>query len=331
MPDTTCSPYSGLTFEILAGVDCKTFVAHAKVLAKSDKLNAIIKGDWKDSQERKVVLTDWDEDTVSRLLEWLYTDEYTSPDPGVEMIGPAPIPEPMSNSKGDHGPSQVSSDGSEHVPESAESDNTIIVVEPSDEPASMEVTRPVTPLLNLHFPPTTSMSKYSSAETFTAWKQSCQPRKNSLSYEATLFAHAKLYCLADYMLLPDLQALTWRRLQSTLDFIDHFTARTPVVTDLVKVVKYIYANTSRPASGEEPLQKLISTFIALNIGEFDDGRLGDVRAVFDQGGDFAVDVWEKARRNIGALDQKLVGLEDEVGELRREVKVLRKKKRSLLN
>ena len=41
----------------------------------------MIHGGWKDSAEGKIVLVDWDGDTVGRLLEWLYTGDYESPLP----------------------------------------------------------------------------------------------------------------------------------------------------------------------------------------------------------------------------------------------------------
>lgn len=329
MPDSTCSPYTGLTFEILAGTEYTTFIAHAKVLARSSKLKATVDGDWKDSHDRKIVLTDWDKETVGRLLDWLYTDEYTNPDPGVVKVVPNPAsqqPEMVTYvfTERDHPSQSSNSIMSESL---TRSDNDIAIIDAPEEFESKEITRPVTPLMNQEFKNAISSPKYSNAENFTAWKETCQPRTNTLSYESTLLAHASLYCLADYMLLPDLQSLTFRRLQNTLDFINNFTARTPVVADLVKVVKYIYANTSRPHIGEEPLQKLVTTFIALNIGAFDDGEMGEVRGLFDQGGDIAVDVWEKARRNVGELDRKLRESEEKVGELKREVKARKKKKR----
>lgn len=110
--------------------------------------------------------------------------------------------------------------------------------------------------------------------------------------------------------------------KNTLDFINNFEARTPVVADLVKLVRYIYANTSR-------CKKFITTFIALNISQFDDGELGEVRRMFDYGGDIAVDIWEKARRNVGALDRKLKESEEKITELKREVRVSKKEKKRL--
>ena len=91
-----------------------------------------------------------------------------------------------------------------------------------------------------------------------------------MNSEAILLAHAELYLACDHQ-LPDLQALVLSRLQSTLQFLDGFTAKTPVVGNLVTLVEYFYDNTGRPAIGQEPLRKLISSFIAHNFNNFDDG------------------------------------------------------------
>jgi len=90
MPDITSSPFTGPVFEILAGFQYKSFVAHGNVLAKSNKLKAMMEGEWKDSRDRSIVLIDWDDETVGRLLEWLYTDDYSSPDAGVTQVIPSP-------------------------------------------------------------------------------------------------------------------------------------------------------------------------------------------------------------------------------------------------
>lgn len=68
--------FSGPIFEIIAGPEARSLLAHASVLSKSDKLKALIDGRWKDSNERKIVLTDWDVGTVTRLLEWLYAEDF---------------------------------------------------------------------------------------------------------------------------------------------------------------------------------------------------------------------------------------------------------------
>lgn len=96
-----------------------------------------------------------------------------------------------------------------------------------------------------------------------------------MNSEATLLAHADLYLACDYQ-LPDLQALVLSHLQSTLQFLDGFTAKMPVVGNLVTLVEYFYDKTGRPATGQEPLRKLMTSFIAHSFNNFDDGDGGAV-------------------------------------------------------
>ncbi len=192
---------------------------------------------------------DWDDETVGRLLEWLYADDYSSPDPGVTQVIPSPTSQHRTAKSGspdpqdEQQPRQTSSGSSDSA---TNSDDGFTIMNVSEKPKAENSNRPLTPVMSLQFPNPDTKPKYCSAETFTAWKETCQPRSNTLTYEVTLLCHAKLYALADYMILADLQAQAFRRLQNTLDFINNFEALTPVVNDLVKLVRYIYANTSRP-------------------------------------------------------------------------------------
>lgn len=67
----TSSPFTGPTFEIIAGPNHTSFIVHARVLEKSEKLKAVVQGEWKESIDRRIVLEDWDPETVGLLIEWL--------------------------------------------------------------------------------------------------------------------------------------------------------------------------------------------------------------------------------------------------------------------
>ena len=51
------------------------------MLEKAEKLKVVIRGKWKDSIDRRIVLEDWDGASVCRFLELLYTGDYESPCP----------------------------------------------------------------------------------------------------------------------------------------------------------------------------------------------------------------------------------------------------------
>ena len=63
------------------------------------------------------------------------------------------------------------------------------------------------------------------------------------------------------MLLPSLQKMAFKRLQA--DFVLESTCRCKVV--LVPLVVYIHANTVKPPDGEEPLRKLVTIFLVMNL------------------------------------------------------------------
>lgn len=145
MPDTTSSLFTGPVFEILAGFQYESFVAHGNVLAKSNKLKAMMEAEWKDSRDRIIVLIDWDDETVGRLLEWLYTDDYSSPDPGVTQVIPSPTSQQRTAKSGsldpqdEQQPRQTSSDSSDS---STKSEDVFTIMNASEKPKANNSTVP---------------------------------------------------------------------------------------------------------------------------------------------------------------------------------------------
>lgn len=100
-----------------------------------------------------------------------------------------------------------------------------------------------------------------------------------LNFETTLLAHATLYALADYMLLPVLQAQIFERLKTLSVFISASIQTLPsgltlfnnpivdtrVIDNLCTLGKYVDANATMLESEEEHLRRLISTFMALRL------------------------------------------------------------------
>lgn len=67
---------------------------HEDILTSQSKpFQQATAGPWHEAVERKILLTDWDADTVARLVEFLYRDDYAYPDPiGLEPTEPdAPV------------------------------------------------------------------------------------------------------------------------------------------------------------------------------------------------------------------------------------------------
>ena len=114
--------------------------------------------------------------------------------------------------------------------------------------------------------------------------------------------HAKLYALADYLLLENLKILAAKRLCANLLFIGAFQPGTPAIDDVAMIARYVYANTNNYRDGkpeeEEPLRKFISAVIATNFKNF----VGEgANQVFRDGGDLVMDICHKARAQTVAM------------------------------
>lgn len=277
------------------------------MLEQSKTLRVLIRGEWKDSLERKIVLEAWDPETVGRLLEWLWTGDYESPIP-------------TETAKPDANSSEID------VPKTS--------VPPSPDEKEPQSTRkksakgsqqPLTPLETLAFSKAYPERAPSHAEALTQWAAYFKQSSCVLNFEATLLAHAKLYALADYMLLPALQAHVFQRLRAVLIFIVRPTyphavfmernslpiANTQVIDNIIALIQYVYANTTQLESEEEPLRELISTFLALHYDQFVD-KGGQVLRFMEQGEDFQGDVHDKVRRNEVSLKKELMAVKEEL-------------------
>ncbi len=299
--------YVGPMFEVIAGLDHKCFLVHASILTKSDKFKAIVEGDWKECAEQKVVLEDWDESTVGRLVEWLYTGDYSSPRPKKFIDKTAVVDLDMQGALGGQeiisvGPptdEALSTPGFTQSGIALDAQQTLV-------PDREDLQRSLTPLANQIVNDFTEQDHNSSTELLDGRLRRCERHPHIVNFEGTLLAHAKVYCLANYMLIPELQALAFKHLKSTITWIDsRIISKSPMVSALVTLIRYVYANTNRPSLGEEPLQKLLTTLVAVNFGCFNDGAEGKVRHLMDEGGDFGIDVWGKVSRHMGALRKEL--------------------------
>ena len=291
-------------FEILAGPQHKRFLAHAGVLSKSEKFRAVVNGTWKDSAEAKIVLEDWDEETVARLLDWLYTGDYETPYP--EKCAETTVATPtddvdMTSPKTIKPAKKFGSTMAHHSYPLIESD---IEVSGTPEPkvAKQRPTGCLAPLITLQNNTQQPQPHPFQAAEFQKWTSASPSSPHAYSYAATLLAHAKLYALANYMLLPNLKNLTLHRLQSTLIFIGDLKSGTAPISGVVSLARYVYANTDGLITEEEPLRNFVSTFISINFSSFD-GE--EVNGLMNEGGDLVVDVCMKARRITGELKRKV--------------------------
>ena len=230
---------------------------------KSEKLKALVEGNWKDSASRIIELEDWDEDTVARLIEWLYTGKYSYPAPASALSATGDVSSRKAIAFGTFAQSSV------------------------EKPKTEDITCLLMLLTRIQFKKVGCDPK-PDRPLSPGWVSAIEDRKKH-GLEAIFLADAKVYALADYMLLPELQALAFECLAATFTSTGALTPNTPVIADLVILVEYVYANTVKPREYEEPLRELVTTYIALNFDLFRDEE-GAVKRLMDQGGAIAVDV-----------------------------------------
>ena len=140
-----------------------------------------------------------------------------------------------------------------------------------------------------------------------SWMKNKIGSVGSHDFENAMLAHAKVYCLADYMMLPKVQALAYKGLEAICRVLTKFEPSSPAIGNLNVLIIYVYSHTASPTQGaeredivptEEPLRKFISSFIASRFSTFDLGSDASLRHLLDEGGDFAIDIFNKVRKRM---------------------------------
>lgn len=150
--------------------------------------------------------------------------------------------------------------------------------------------RPLTPLADLRWSGYHSIRNTSQAEEFEHWL-SGQPE--ILDYEHTLLTNAKLYVMADYFLLSELQNLTLHYLRSSLLKIKPLIPESPQMSNVAHLIEYVYEHTVEHTTGENPMRKLVSQYAALQFAYL---KGGEIRQLMVKGGDFVPDLMKKVQR-----------------------------------
>lgn len=225
-------------------------------------------GEWKEASERKINLSDWDADTVSRLLQFLYSGDYQYPDPNIVSENPDPT---------------VASEAT--VPTQAK-----------DEVGSIktDIKRPLTPLKEWR--ENARYSRQNDTNVPSDWTRLQRFEPARYDFKEVLLTHAKIYALANYKLVHALQNLALERLLFTLAHLDPIPGDSHLSLNLVELARYGYSNTTRLSNSAEPLRDLISQFAALNFEALQNEPLAI--EFIGQGGDFVVDVAGKLCRRL---------------------------------
>lgn len=269
-------------------------LVHKDILAsQSQPFRNAVTGVWKESVERKINLEDWDKETVGRLVEFLYTGNYSYPDP--EPILPRQQISVVLDR--DRSPNQQSPRTSK--PMQSQSSG-------SDSPSDRG--RPLTPL-DQCLPRSPPVNQNTDAERLECFAP------DQHDYKSALLSHSTVYALARYKAVDSLQVLALRRLMMTLSSISPIRPDSRLPSGVIDLVKYVYSHTDALNSSEEPLRRLISQFAALNFPALQTGV--EFAELMSEGGDFVNDLMVKVSRRLVAAERGLgVSMASDSGSLR---------------
>lgn len=260
-------------------------LVHKDILtSQSQPFRNAITGVWKESAERKINLEDWDKETVGRLVEFLYTGNYSYPDP--EPI----LPEQQVSAVLDRGASQqgTKTPGT-RTPGTIQSQGS-----GGDSPSDRHC--PLTPL-DQCLPRCLLENRKTDAERLELFLP------DQHGYKEALLSHAAVYALARYKAVDSLQILALKRLTMTLSRISQILPGSRLPLGVVDLVKYVYSHTDALRSSEEPLRRLISQFAALNFPALQTGA--EFVELMSEGGDFVNDLMAKVSRRLVAAETGL--------------------------
>lgn len=289
------------------------------MLCKSESLRALVEGRWKDSLERRITWEEWDEDSVARFLEWLYTGDYSWPyptnmEPQTPTKGPINHEVESSNGLSSGTMSKPSTEGSMPAIDGTKSADPVFdsltgfATETSSNRASKQKhphrsrssqIRPLTPIGSLDYDVPKNPSKPNQEKKFDLWNLDGARSSPQMDYETTLLAHAKLYTMANCFLLAELRNLALQQLQICLIALDNPTPESHIVSNITTLIQYVYANTVRLKKKEEPMRKLVTTYVA---AQFTALRGNDFMQLLMEGGEIVDDVLTKLRRRIASYE-----------------------------
>jgi len=115
-----------------------------------------------------------------------------------------------------------------------------------------------------------------------------------------MMAHAQIYALANYTFLPALKDTSLRQIARALVFMarsvgDDKIWSAEITCDLTSVVRFVYENTNKLVSEDEPLRRFVSSFSADLFDNLDEMTVNELMG---EGGDCVVDIISKVRYNL---------------------------------
>ncbi|KAG8528904.1 uncharacterized protein KY384_006593 [Bacidia gigantensis] len=259
LPDSqvAAAMFSSPLIAIDVGTKGDVLYAHAAKLMRSDVMDKMITGDFKEAHECRIELKEWDIDTVARLLEWFYSEDYKVAYPReASPVASGGIP------TGNVIISPPDADPSPPVSNSPSESKSQIV---ADSPAP-EFTR---------FPE------------FAKWAQDHTDIASDISHSEALLAHGKVCALAEYLNLPGLMRLASHHIKNYIDLIETLKLNMHLVDELVTLMRYLYANTSGYGLGKKSIRDRLA-FTVANHSDLFTGPIS--KEAIGEGGELMQDV-----------------------------------------
>ncbi|KAL9018016.1 MAG: hypothetical protein Q9185_004685 [Variospora sp. 1 TL-2023] len=130
-------------------------------------------------------------------------------------------------------------------------------------------------------------------EEMTQCAEGSASEDEELSTGKILLPDARVYMLAQYLQLEGLKSDAFDRLGYFLLQLEPYPFRRGEIKSTANFARFVYTSTYPSVSSEEPMRKLVSTFVAKDflflVGP-------EVDALMSEGGDLGIDVTEKIRR-----------------------------------
>lgn len=118
--------------------------------------------------------------------------------------------------------------------------------------------------------------------------------------------------------------LALQRLVRILDYVD--CSQEHAAEEISVLAKFVYENTGPAPSGEEPMRKVISTFVASNYSQL---LRSELEELLSSGGDFTRDVNRKMSRRLCAVQQSNDAVLRENEDMRQQIDSLEAQKSSI--
>ena len=278
-------------FRFLIGPDKKTFYVHTELVVQhSSALGALVSGQMAEAKEGCATLEDVDEDTLVRFAEYMYTNDYSVPDPVIVQTASS------STFENDQ-------DGIDNWPLGKKSNKKKKKVAKSDSwhrEATSEPAIEISEEAPLEYPQReckkdqlwSEFTEKAHVKHHKPW----EPRQNKIScedYTQVFLCHAHLYVFSDRYCIEPLQELALQKLRLTLSRFILFNER---VSDIVELVQYTYAHTMEHEEGIDKLRSLVMDYVICQMEAIVEDK--NFISLLQEPGALAKDLVQKSLRRL---------------------------------